>query len=133
MLLCPVVAGVPAQTAPPSPVEGSCHLVGDDATGAWSGHDGALACFTDGGWRYAAPVEGMSVIDGTSGQTLAYRNGTWEAGIARAQEVRIDGLTVLRNRQPAIANPAGGNTLDVECRATVTAILVTLRAHGLIA
>jgi len=75
----------------------------------------------------------MNVIDGSSGQAIAYRNGVWEAGIVRAQQVRIDGQTVLRNRQPAAANPAGGSVVDVECRAAVAAILVTLRAHGLIA
>ena len=133
LLLCPVVAGMPAQSPPASPVEGSCYLVGDGATGAWASHDRAIACFTDAGWRYIAPIEGMSVIDGSSGQTIAFGNGVWEAGIVRAQEVRIDGQTVLRNRQPAIANPAGGSVVDVECRARVAAILASLRAHGLIA
>ena len=57
----------------------------------------------------------------------------WEAGIVRAQEVRINDQVVLRNRQPGIADPASGSIVDSECRAAVAAILTTLRAHGLIA
>ena len=55
-----------------------------------------------------------------------------EAGILRAQEVRVDGVTVVRNRQPAIADPASGGVTDSECRAAVGQILAALRAHGLI-
>ena len=109
------------------------HLVATGATDAWSGHDGALSCFTEGGWRFVAPVDGASVWDGASGQTFVRRDGVWEAGIVRAQEVRIDSQTVLRNRQPAIVDPVGGSVMDTQCRSAVTSILVALRTHGLIA
>jgi hypothetical protein len=35
-------------------------------------------------------------------------------------------------RQPGIAPPAGGATLDVEARSAIAAILAALTAHGLI-
>src|SRR5688572_24198881 len=57
MLLCPVVEGPPAASPPVSPTAGSCYLVGSGASGAWAGNDGALACFTEGGWRFAAPTD----------------------------------------------------------------------------
>lgn len=131
-LLCPVVEGVASATPPSSPAVGSCHLVGAGATGEWAGHDESLACFSEGGWRFVAPVDGMSLVDRASGQLFNRRNGAWEAGIVRAQELRVNGLAVLRNRQPAIGDPSGGTVIDSECRAAVAQILGAMRAHGLI-
>ena len=112
---------------------GACYLVAEGATGAWAGQDGAIAAFSDGGWRFVAPVEGMQLLDRASGQMVVRRNGSWESGIVRAQEVRINGLTVVRERQAAVPDPAGGSVIDAQCRAAVAAILATLRTHGLIA
>jgi hypothetical protein len=83
--------------------------------------------------RFVAPVEGAQVLDRASGQIVVRTDGGWEAGIVRAEEVRIDGLTVLRERQPAVPDPAGGSVIDSECRAAIATILATLRAHGLTA
>jgi hypothetical protein len=131
-LLCPIVAGAPLASPPASPAAGACYLVESSATGAWSGQDGALACFTDGGWRFIAPIEGMTAVDQVSGITWVRRNNSWESGVVRAQEIRISGQTVLRERQPAIADPAGGGVVDTECRAAISALLAALGAHGLI-
>lgn len=132
MLLCPVVEDVP-QAAPPSdPAIGACYLVGENGTAAWSGQDGAIACFTAGGWRFVAPIEGLGVTLESSGEPFQWRSGTWEPGIARFREVRIAGQTVLRERQPAIPDPVGGAVIDSESRASLAAVLDALRAHGLI-
>lgn len=133
MLLCPVVEGPPLIAPPTSPPPGACYLVASGATGAWAGQDGALAGMTDGGWKFAAPVEGAQVIDAASGQAVVRRGGTWESGVVRAQELRVNGQTVVRQRQAAIPDPTGGTTSDAECRAAVIAVLSTLRTHGLIA
>ena len=111
---------------------GDCHLVDEPASGAWSGQVGALACFTAGGWRFVAPIEGMRVLDRASGVTIVRRGGVWESGIARMSEVQVDGDTVLRQRQAPVPNPNGGGAIDAECRAAVIAILDRMRAHGLI-
>lgn len=131
-LLCPVVeeAGV---VAPPSdPDAGKCFLVGDGATGDWAGRDDQIACFTEGGWRFVAPVEAMQLVNKNSGETMSYIAGEWQNGIVRAQEVQVNGQRVLGERQPAIASPTGGSATDTECRAAVSDILAALRAHGLI-
>jgi len=133
MLLCPVVEGPALTSAPGSPPAGACYLIAAGATGAWAGQDGAIATFTDGGWRFVAPIEGALVLDRVSGATVVRRNGSWETGIVRAQEVRINGLTVLRDRQPAVSDPAGGSVIDAQCRTAIAGILATLRTHGLIA
>ena len=132
ILLCPVVDGVDLDTPPTEPGAGACYLVGAGASGDWTGNDGALACFTEGGWRFVQPVEAMQVVDKASGQILAFRSGYWESGIARIQELRVNGQTVVRGRQAAIGDPVGGVTLDNECRVAVSSILAALRAHGLI-
>jgi hypothetical protein len=77
-------------------------------------------------------VDGMSLVDSVSGQLLNRREGAWETGIVRAREVRVDGLTVVRDRQSAIGDPSGGAVVDSECRIAVAQMLAALRAHGLI-
>ncbi len=49
-----------AENAPPvSPSEGERWIVGPLPTGDWLGHAGEIAIFQNGGWAFAAPVEGM--------------------------------------------------------------------------
>src|SRR5436190_7808713 len=81
MLLCPAVEGAAIAAPPVSPAAGACYLVATGATGAWAGQDGALATFTEGGWRFVAPIEGARVLDRTSGQMMVRRGGSWEAGV----------------------------------------------------
>jgi hypothetical protein len=73
------------------------------------------------------------MLDRSNGQMVVRRGGAWEAGIARATEYQVAGVTVVRQRQAAIADPTGGTTVDSQCRAAVSAILTALRTHGLIA
>jgi len=132
-LLCPVVEGPPLALPPSGPLPGACYLVAAGASGAWAGQDGALAVFSDGGWRFVTPIEGFRVLDRASWQMLVRRSGVWEAGIVRAQEVQINGSTVLRGRQAAVPEPTGGAVIDAPCRAAVASILAALKTHGLIA
>jgi hypothetical protein len=131
-LICPVVEDIPQAAPPADPTIGACYLVGAEASGDWSGNDGSIACFTAGGWRFIEAVEGLSVTVRATCEPLQWCAGVWELGIARFQEVRIRGQTVLRERQPAIPNPAGGTIVDSECRAALTAVLNALRTHGMI-
>ena len=117
---------------PAEPEAGTCYLVAPGAAGAWAGKDDMLAGFTDGGWRFIAPIEGVRLFDRSSGQMVVRRGGAWETGILRAQQLQIDGATVVRERQPAIADPSAGSVVDSQCRSAVSAILAMLRTHGLI-
>jgi hypothetical protein len=45
----------------------------------------------------------------------------------------VSGTQVVGSQASAIANPAGGVTIDLQARAAVLAILNALRGHGLIA
>lgn len=133
MLVQPVVRSLAPASVPSSPAEGECWVVGPAATGAWSGHEGELACWTGGGWRFAAMLEGMrvwSVADGL----FARRTATdWDIGQEHADALFISGNQVVGERGEAIANPSGGSVVDSEVRAVVASILGALRGHGLIA
>lgn len=132
MLLSPVVEGAPLAEPPPNPALGSCYLVAGEATGAWLSHDGSLACFSEGGWRFAIPVDGMSVMNRQTGEYFVRHLNAWETGVAKVREVRVNGKTVVRERQPPIPEPSGGATVDGECRAAISQLIATMRTHGLI-
>ena len=127
-----MLEGPALATPPASPAPGACYIVASGATGVWSGKDGMLAGFTEGGWRFFAPIEGTRALERASGEIVVRRSGLWESGIVRAREVKIDGLTVVRERQPDIADPAGGSVVDAEGRLAIVSILDALRDHGLI-
>lgn len=131
-LLCPAVEEAGLVAPPANPLPGNCYVVGEGATGDWAGHDNALACFTEGGWRFIAPVDSMQLVDKITGETMSYEVGAWQRGVVRARQVQVNGQRVLDERQPAITDPAGGPVVDSECRAAVLGILAALRAHGLI-
>jgi hypothetical protein len=128
-----VVVAVAPSTIPAAPVPGQCWIVGAGAGGEWAEHDGALAIWTAGGWRFMAAFEGMSVWS-LSDSAMAVRTaGGWAIGEIKGSTLTLGGDQVVATRQPAIANPVGGSTSDSESRAAIVAILSALRTHGLIA
>ena len=132
MLLSAAVEAPPQNDPPVSPVAGQCFLIGDSPTGDWTGQPGAIAGFSDGGWRFVTPIEGAQLLVRATGEMMLRRSGSWEAGIVRARQVQVDGLTILRGQQPPVAAPAGGSVVDTESRSAISAILAALQAHGLI-
>lgn len=114
ILAQPVVEAVAPATVPAAPMPGQCWIVGPTPTGAWAGQANALAGWTQGGWRFVAPFEGMSA---------------WS--VANQGMVRREGINwVVASRQPAVANPTGGLVVDTEARAAIFSILNALRSHG---
>jgi hypothetical protein len=109
----PAAEGV-SETPPAVPLPGQSWIGGASPVGAWSGHAGALACWTDGGWRFVAPRSGMAVWIGPDGLLARYRDGAWRTGAA----------------SPAVS---GGSVIDAQARAAIGALQVVLRRHGLIA
>jgi hypothetical protein len=133
LLLCPVVESTALASPPASPAAGACYLVASGGSGDWASKDGMLAGFSGGGWRFIAPVEGLRVVDRASGELIQHRGGAWETGISRALEYQVGGVTVVRQQQPPISDPAGGGVIDTQGRAAIASILSMLRTHGLIA
>lgn len=113
-LLHPTIVGQLA--APPTLLSadaGKCWLVVAVPTGAWSNHQGDLACWTGDGWRFHPPVEGMCVWDQQLSLRILFRSGNWHIA-------------------SSIADPSGGPTVDVEARATISSLLQQLRNLGVI-
>ena len=122
----------PLATPPTAPTVGSCYIVADGATDAWAGKSQCVAAWTSGGWRFVAPVEGMTLYECTSGNWAVFRGATWEIGNLRGGALLIDGEQVVGARAAAIESPSGGAVVDTEARAALEAVLDTLRQHGLI-
>lgn len=129
----PVVATIAPASVPASPSPGQCWIVGTGAAGAWAGHDGALATWTAGGWRFVAPFEGMQVWSIGDSATARREGSSWITGALKGHQLLLDGQQVVGARQSAVAAPSGGSTIDVEARVAITAILARMGAHGLIA
>jgi hypothetical protein len=112
-LIHPTVEAGPLATPPATPIPGQCWLVAAGATGAWAGRGNALAIWSDGGWRFAAPRPGMRVLRSPDGVWLRFQGGMW---------IGPDSVT----------NPAGGVTIDSEARAAIAALILHLEAHGIL-
>lgn len=129
----PVVQAVAPASVPSSPLPGQCWIVGPAPGGAWTGKAGAIACWTQGGWRFLAPFDGMetwSIADGLGVRRIA---GAWVVGVAQAVSLHVGGVQVVGQRQSAISAPTGGSTVDAEAREAIASMLGALRTHGLIA
>jgi hypothetical protein len=133
VLVSAAVEEAPRASPSASAVPGSCYLVAEAPTGAWAGKAQCIAAFTSGGWRFLAPIEGMSVHVSTTGATATYRSGGWELGMLRGSSLMLDGQQVVGPRAAGIASPAGGTTVDAEARTAIDQILSAMRQHGLIA
>lgn len=133
LVVQPAVLGVAVNTPPSAPVAGDCWIVGAAPTGAWAGNANRIAGWTEGGWRFIAPTPGMVAWSIPGGLEARYTGTGWSLGIERASAVMIGADQVIGARQPAIAAPIGGTTVDTQARATIAALLTALRTHGLIA
>lgn len=112
LLLQPVVQGT-ITTAPASPAAGQCWIVGSGATGIFAGHDGALAAWTDGGWRFIAAQNGMRVYD-IAHASLRTFNGSWSLPVAPVA-------------------PTGGTVIDTQARAALANLVAILRDSSILA
>lgn len=132
MLVQPAVMATGVNIPPAAPKAGECWIVGVVPTGAWMGHGGELAGWTDGGWRFATPRKGFAAWCISGGKPIAYRNGVWQEGDVLADRLVIAGKPVVGARAGRIADPADGTVVDGPARQAITAILGALRQHGLI-
>lgn len=112
-LLHPAIEAV--VTSPPTaPANGQCWLVGTAATGVFAGQTDRIAAWSEGGWRFFVPREGMRAYDISSATYRVYAGGNW-----------------LVPATPTA--PTGGSVIDSQARAAISAILTSLRAARLLA
>ena len=122
----------PLASPPAAPQPGQSWLVAAPATGAWVGKDHHLASWTDGGWRFAAPVPGMRVWVGSRSLWVHWTGSAWSEGELSGSLLVVEGQQVVGKRQPAVPSPSGGTIIDAEARSAVAALIVALKSHGLI-
>ncbi|MBV8238638.1 MAG: DUF2793 domain-containing protein [Sphingomonas sp.] len=129
----PVVEAVAVDVPPAAPAAGQCWIVGAAPSGEWAGRAAMFAGWTASGWRYVAPVEGMVAWSLADRVAVRFEAGAWRIGEMRATRLLVGGEPVIGARRAAIADPAGGTTVDGAARATLREVLAALRGHGLIA
>lgn len=66
-----------ATTPPVAPQEGETWALGDTPTGDWSGADGQLASFRNGGWLFVTPQDGWRAWGVLNGEMRVYSSPTW--------------------------------------------------------
>lgn len=128
----PCVEGGALVTPPSDPELGQSWLVATGATGGWAGADDSLACWTAGGWRFVAPVPGMTAWDAAAGQWVHWSGSAWINDSWPVSALTIGGNQLVGARQPDVPSPSGGTTIDAEARVAVDLVIATLKSHGLI-
>lgn len=93
------VEGMDSAIPPPSPADGEGHIVASAAAGEWSGRDGQVAIFLNGGWVFIQPwagwrlwvasASGYAVHDGT-GWRLVSQPVTTGGALTALRQVEID-------------------------------------------
>lgn len=116
---------------PADPAAGQCWIVAASASGAWAGHEGQVAGWTSGGWRFALPRPGMTAHVGDRGLWMAFDGADWNDGALRPDGLYLNGVKVVGEPVPSIAVPTGGTTIDAQARAVIESMLTLLAAHGL--
>lgn len=132
LLVSPTVVAAGTNVPPLTPITGECWIVGPAPTAAWTGRAQMLAGWTDGGWRFAPPTEGMTIWTGGTAGFVRYVGGEWRAGELTGMSLALGGSQVVA-RRAAIGDPIGGSVIDAEARLGIAAVLEALRGHGLIA
>ena len=120
-------------TPPAAPQAGTCWIIAAAATGAWAGRAGQIAIYSSSGWAFVVPREGCLAWIASEGIFAVFTGTSWRADGWPVTAVRIGGRQLLATFPAAIANPAGGTTIDVEARTAISAILAAVRSLGLIA
>lgn len=131
-LAAPVVESADLSAPPPTPVPGQAWIVGAAATGAWAGHEGAIAAWSDAEWRFVAAPEGMCAWRRDHGCPIVRRAEGWSESFA-VGALSVGGVQVVGARTAPIPEPVAGRIVDTEGRAALAAVLAALRSHGLIA
>ena len=120
-----------ANVPPGDPADGDCWILGDSPEGAWAGNAGQIAGWTPAGWRFVKPCEGTRLWIAADHAFALFSQGGWALGRSYGR-LFIDGVQLVGPRAAAIAEPAGGMTVDAEARSAITSILEALRGHGLV-
>ena len=133
LVVQPCVEAVGLNAPPTDATPGQAWVVGDQPTGAWTGHARHLAGWTAGGWRFLIPRPGLSVWSRADGCRSEWSEDGWRTGRVTARELLVEGKKVVGTQQSGIALTQGGQVIDSQARSAIDAVIRALRSHGLIA
>jgi hypothetical protein len=86
------VRAIGTTTPPAAPENGDIHALGANATSAWAGQDGKLACYADGAWDFFTPQDGWRAWNLGDGTLNVFSSGAWLPVVPPLQN--LDGLGV---------------------------------------
>lgn len=109
-LLAPVVEGT-LGAPPAAPAPGKAWIIATAPSGDFAGRAGQLAIWTEGGWRFIAPVAGMAVEDRQRNARARF-DSTWQYAVAPAA-------------------PTGGGVVDAQARSAISAVVSLLVSAGI--
>jgi hypothetical protein len=110
-LIDSAIEGV-ASSPPTSPVVGSMWLIGSASSGAFAGKTDNLAGWSEGGWRFFVPRDGMRVFDLSQSAFRLYRHG-WTVPAAPLE-------------------PTGGAIVDAQVRLALASLIEALKTAGIL-
>ena len=110
-LIDSAIEGV-ASSPPTSPDLGSMWLVGPAPSGVFAGKADNLAGWSDGGWRFFVPKDGMRVFDLSQSAFRLYRHG-WTVAAAPVE-------------------PTGGAIVDMQARQALATLIEALKTAGIL-
>ncbi len=125
-----VLAGGPLDRPPADAPAGSVWRVGADPREEWAGEAGRLAIASPAGWRFVTPPQGFTLPRASDGAPVRRVGDGWEEGALALDSLLLAGRAL--GGGAAVADPAGGATVDDQARAAIAALLTTLRAQGLV-
>jgi hypothetical protein len=102
-----VVASRTQLVPPPAPYDGDLFLVSSGAAGAWSGRDGMLALWDNGGWVFAPPVPGRRLWVEDEAVEIAHGGAGWatvSAGARKGATMRLEVVTVDHEVSPGLSS-----------------------------
>src|SRR5687767_13645269 len=81
--------------APSAPATGDRYIVAAGATGAWAGHDGHVAAWQGGAWRFHAPQPGWRAWIEDEAGLFVFDGDAWTAVASGAGSSELQNLTRL--------------------------------------
>lgn len=111
------------QTAPPAtPSAGDSYIIASGATGAWAGHDGALAVFDGSAWVYGTPRTGWRAYDEADDVSLVFKGGVWAVQTSYTDEQVRDviGAALVAGSGITITVNDAGDTITIASTAAYT-------------
>ncbi len=118
-----VLASSSVATPPASTSEGECFAVPVGAVNEWSGHEGQIAVFLNGGWDFVVPVQGWRAWVADEGLFAVFDGMNWTAGAtAVSPNGAAFGHRVIEVDHTVQAGPSSSTTLIIPNGAIVYAV-----------